>query len=63
MPCTELLMWNTRVEYKKLSEDLLKLLPDCFRNQVVVRVPFAANCQCFASRVVDGTSVKKFAMP
>ena len=34
-----------RVEYKKLSEDLLNLLPDCLRNQVVVRAPFAANYQ------------------
>ena len=31
-----------RVEYKKLSEDLL---PDCLRNQVVLRAPFAANYQ------------------
>ena len=34
-----------RVEYKKRWEDLLKLLPDCFRNQVVVRAPFAPNYQ------------------
>ena len=32
-----------RVECKKLSEDLLKPLPDFLRNQVVVRAPFAAN--------------------
>ena len=34
-----------RVQYKKLSEDLLNLLPDCLRNQVVVGAPFAANYQ------------------
>ena len=33
------------VEYKKLSEELIKLLPDCLRNQVLVRAPFAANYQ------------------
>ena len=32
-----------RVEYKKLSEELLKLLPDCLRNQVVVRAPFCCK--------------------
>ena len=32
-----------RVECKKLLEDLLQLLPDCFRNQDVVRASFAAN--------------------
>ena len=33
------------IEHKKLFEELIKLLPDCLRNQVVVRAPFAANYQ------------------
>ena len=32
-------------EYKKLSEVLLSSLPNSLQNNVVVRAPFAANCQ------------------
>ena len=34
-----------RREYKKLSEDLLSMLPTGLQNQVVVRAPFLANFQ------------------
>ena len=34
-----------RIEYKKLYEDLLCLLPTGLQNKVVVRAPFAANHQ------------------
>ena len=32
-------------EYKKLSEDLLSILPTCPKNNVVIRAPCAANYQ------------------
>ena len=34
-----------RLEYKRLSDELLSMLPTCLRNDVVVRAPFAANYQ------------------
>ena len=34
-----------RIEFEKLTEDLLSMLPTCLQNQVVVRAPFAAFFQ------------------
>ena len=34
-----------RLEFKKLSDELLSMLPTCLQNNVVVRAPFAANYQ------------------
>ena len=43
-----------RTEYKKLSEELVKLLPDCLRNQVAFRCKLPVS--------VAGISAKKFVM-
>ena len=34
-----------RIEYKKVANELLSCLPHCLQNNVMVRAPFAANCQ------------------